>query len=403
MKKKPLSRAEFFKNLIKEDKDTIVDAKKMNAIDFIPTGSWVLNQIIGDGSMTGSPGGYPRGHITELFGDESAGKTTLGLLAIAEAQKAGGYGILVDFEQTFHPIYAEKLGVDLSEDKFMVSQPVHFQQGARQIEKMLLMRPSIIVVDSVSAMTPKQLMEADADEEMKVGILARLISALLSRISKKLKTSDTSLIFINQLRSVIKKSKWDRGPDEESTGGRSLKYYSSVRIKLITSKIEKIELISKVTGKKEKEPINVLVKATVVKSKIDRPHLSGPIYIRFGEGVDNILSVVELAINLRVIKKNGSYLIFDTLNIQGKDNFRNALNENPKIFKKLQNSLVIKEDEQAKEEYKDVDDDTPPDETDEFYDSIAENFIDKEIKKKENKKSKDMVEEEEEGEEAKID
>lgn len=356
MRKKPLTRAEFFKNLIREDKDTIVDAKKMKAIDFIPTGSWVINQIIGDGTMTGSPGGYPRGHITEIFGDESAGKTTLGLLAIAEAQKAGGFGILVDFEQTFHPVYAERLGLDLSEDKFMVSQPVHFQQGARQIEKMLLMKPDVIVIDSVSAMTPRQLLEADADEEMKVGILARLVAALLSRISKKLKNSHTSLILINQLRSVIKKSKYDRGPDEESTGGRSLKYYSSVRIKLITSKIEKIETVSKVTGKKEKEPINVLVKATVVKSKIDRALLTGPIYMRFGEGVDNILSIVELAVNLKVIKKKGTFFEFDTLNVQDKEKFRNALNENPKIFEKLQNNLVIMEDEKAKEDYKHVKD-----------------------------------------------
>jgi len=394
MKKKPLSRAEFFKDLIKEDKDTIVDASKMSAISFIPTGSWVLNQIIGDGTMTGSPGGYPRGHITEIFGDESAGKTTLGLLAIAEAQKAGGYGILMDFEHTFHPVYAEKLGVNLSEDCFMVSQPIHFQQGARQIEKMLLMRPEILVIDSVSAMTPKQLLESDAEEAVIVGVLARLVAGLMSRISKKLQTSDTSLIFLNQLRSVIKKSKWDTGPDEESTGGRSLKYFSSIRIKLKTSKVEKIDIVSKVTGKKEKEPVNVLVKATVVKSKIDIPKRSGPVYIRFGEGVDNILSVIELAINLRVIKKNGSFFVFDTIKVQGKDNFRSAMNENPKIFEKLQNSLVIKEDEQAKEEYKDVDDDIPPDEVDDFYDNIAEEFIDKELKKKEQKKNKDSGEDE---------
>lgn len=386
-KKKPLNRAEFYKSLLKEDKATIVDAKKMKSISYVPTGSWVLNSTIGDGTMTDSPGGYPRGHITEIFGDESSGKTTMGLAAIAEAQREGGFGILIDFEHTFHPIYAEKLGVDLSEEKFMVSQPVHFQQGARQLEQMLLLKPDIIVVDSVSAMTPKQLLESDADEAVVVGVLARLVSALMSRITKKLQESTTALLLLNQLRSVIKKNKYQRGPDEESTGGRSLKYYASVRIKLINSKMEKVDVVSKITGKKEKEPVNVLVKSTVVKSKIDKPHRTGPIYIRFGEGIDNILSIIELAINLKVVKQSGAFFKFDKINVQGKNNFREALNENPDVFEKLQNSLIIKEDEKSKEEYKDIDDSAPPNETDEFYDSIAEDFIDKQNKKKEEKEN----------------
>lgn len=393
MADKPLSREEYYKKITKEDKDTILDMSKNNAIEFIPTGSWVLNQIIGDGTMTGSPGGFPRGHIVEIFGDESSGKTTLGLVAIAEAQKLGGFGILVDFEHTFHPVYAEKLGVDISESKLMVSQPMHFQQGARQIERMLLMKPSIIVVDSVAAMTPKQLLEADVDEAIIVGVHARLIAGLMGRISKNLKNSNTSLVFLNQLRSVIKKSKFETGPNEESTGGRSLKHHASVRVKLKKSKIDHVDTVSKVTGKKEKEPINVMVKASVVKNKIDKPHYSGPIYIRFGEGIDNILSIVELAINLNVIKKQGSYFSFENIKEQGKDNFRNALSESPDTFEKLRQGLVIKEDEQTKEEYKNIkDDEEPPNEIDDFYDNIAEDFIDKQQKKKKEKDKKDEEE-----------
>lgn len=383
MSAKSLSRDEYFKKICKEDKETIMDLSKKETIDFIPTGSWVLNQIIGDGTMTGTPGGFPRGHIVEIFGDESSGKTTIGLSAIAKTQEMGGFGILMDFEQSFHSTYAEKLGINLNKDKFIVSRPSHFQQGARQIENMLLMKPPIIVIDSVAAMLPKQVLDADVDESMMVGIHARLMSMLLQRISKQLQASNTCLVFLNQLRAVIKKSKWETGPDEESSGGRALKYYSSVRIKLKKSKIEHIDAISKITGKKEKEPINVTIKASVVKNKIDKPHYSGPIYIRFGEGFDNILSIIELAINLGVIKKSGSFFQFDTIKEQGKESFRTALNENPKIFEKLQNSLVIKEDEQIKKEYKDVDDNAPPDEIEDIYDSVAEDFIDKQKKKKE--------------------
>lgn len=384
MAKKALSRDEFFKKIIKEDKDTIVDLSRKESVDFIPTGSWVLNQIIGDGTMTGTPGGFPRGHMVEIFGDESSGKTTVGLSAIQQAQEMGGLGILMDFEQTFHQLYAEKLGVDLSKDKFIVTQPIHFQQGARQLENMLLMKPPIIVVDSVSAMLPKQILESDIDEATAVGLQARLMSQLLQRVSKLLQDSTTCLVFLNQLRSVIKKSKYDGGPDEESSGGRALKYYSSVRVRLKKSKVEHIQTISRVTGKKEKEPINVTIKASVVKNKIDKPHYSGPIYIRFGEGFDNILSIVELAVNLGVIKKTGAYFSFESVKEQGKEAFRRALNENPKVFEKLQSSLVIKEDEQTKEEYKNISDDLP-DEVEDVYDSIAEDFINKQKEKKESK------------------
>lgn len=385
MAAKRSSMDEFYKKIIKEDKDTIMDLSKKRNLDFIPTGSWVLNQIIGDGTMTGTPGGFPRGHFVEIFGNESSGKTTIGLSAIAKAQEMGFMGVLMDFEQTFHQKYAEKLGLDLSENKFLVSQPIHFQQGARQTEKLLeIVKPAIIVIDSVSAMLPKQMLEADADEAAIVGCQARLMSGFLQRISKLLQKSNTCLLFINQLRSVIKKSKYEPGPNEESSGGRALNYYSSLRIKLRTKKVDHVSTISKITGKKDKEPINVMVEASVVKNKIDRPHYSGPLYIRFGEGFDNILSIIELAINIGVIKKSGPYFSFENIKEQGKDAFRTALNENPKTFENLQNNLVLKEDEQVKKEYKDVKDDLP-DEIDDYYDNIAEDFIDKQKKKEENK------------------
>jgi recombination protein RecA len=164
------------------------------------------------------------------------------------------------------------------------------------------------------------------------------------------------LLFINQLRSMIKKSKYDAGPEEETSGGRALRYYASVRLKLKKGAVEKLNVTNKLTGKEGKEPINVTVNATVVKNKVDKPWLAAPVYIRFGDGFDNILSVVELAINTGTIKKNGALYSFThpdgVLKVAGKENLRKALEEKDKIFDYLRSTITVKEDEKAKEDYK---------------------------------------------------
>jgi recombination protein RecA len=380
---KALSPTEFYKQLSNEDRDRIVDLQHQKALDLIPTGSWVLDSLIGDGTMTGKPGGLPRGHIVEVFGDESSGKTTLALSAIRKVQEMGGCGILLDFEQTFHPKYAENLGVDISSNKLIVMTPQHFQHGARLINDSLCMRPPLIVVDSVSAMTPKEVIEGACDEGAGVGLQARLMSAFLQYISKFLKDSNTCLLFLNQLRSVIKKNKFDHGPDEETSGGRALRYYSSVRLRLRKGSVEKIDVTSKITGKAGKEPMHVTVNATVVKNKIDKPWSTAPIYIRFGEGFDNVLSIVELAINTKVVKKEGNSYTFPhkggILKVVGKENLRKALEEKDKIFEELRSSLIIREDTVAKEEYAELD---KADALEEMMSNTAETYIKKENKKK---------------------
>ncbi len=392
-KKKVLTPEEYFKKVKKEDKDTIVDFKKHKKIVQVPSGSWVLDQLIGDGTMTDKPGGFPRGHITEIFGEESSGKTTIGLSAISQAQSRGELGILIDFEQTFHPEYAKKLGVSLNPSKFICTQPQHFQQGARQIYDMLEMKPAIIVVDSVAAMTPKQLFEGAIDEAARIGLHAQLMSSFCGYISKFIAESGAALIFLNQLRSTIK-GKYDRGPKEESSGGRALKFYSSLRLKLLTGKIEKIDVKSKITGKKGKEPVNVVVDATVVKNKIDKPWKTGPLHIRFAEGVDNIYSIIELAINCKVIAKNGTFYTFkqgeeELVKKQGKQQLWKAFNEDLSLFKKLQDSLVIEQDQDTKEEYKDFDEMEDLNEIDDLLGGVADNFIEKQEEKKEKKKNKE--------------
>lgn len=388
MAEKILTPEEYYKKVAKEDKETILDLSNPTPIEFIPSGSWVMNKIIGDGTMTSKPGGYPRGHITEIFGDESSGKTTFALSAIRQAQEMGMLGILLDFEQTFHQAYATKLGVSLDKKKFMVTQPSTFEQGARQIRDMLLMKPGIIVVDSVSAMTPRDFLEGAVDEAGRIGLQAQLMSAFMGYITKFLKDSNSCLLFTNQLRSIIKKNpQMDHGPDEETSGGRAMRFYSSVRIKLKKSTVEKINVTSNITGKADKEPIHVTIRATVVKNKIDKPYYSAPIYIRFGEGVDNISSVLDLAINTNVIKRSGAFYSFSqddkqVVKVAGKEKMWQRLKEDEKLFGILRDSLVIKEDTKVKEEYANVDDSLETiNEIDDVLGSVSANFIEKKKKK----------------------
>jgi recombination protein RecA len=390
MADKALTPEEFYKKLSKDDKDAIRDLNNKKKLDLIPTGSWILDSLIGDGTMTGKPGGFPRGQIVEIFGDESSGKTTLALSTICKAQEMGGMAVLMDFEQSFHAPYASELGVNLNKNKFMVFEPMSFQQGARCIKDCLMMKPAIIVIDSVSAMLPQQVLDGKIDEAVGIGLQARLMSAFLNNITKFLKSHNTLLLFTNQLRSVIKKSMYDTGPDEESSGGRALKFYSSVRLKLKTSTVEKINAVSKLTGKEEKEPVNVKVKATVVKNKIDKPWFTAPIYIRFGEGIDNVRSIIELAVNTGTIKKTGAFFTFTQGNetlikVQGQEQLWQTLNDDSKLYNKVKASLVIKEDTKTKEQYKNEKQDLPPDEMEDMLNSVADDFIQKEEDKKKKK------------------
>jgi len=394
MAAKNSSLSEFYKKLTKEDRNCIVDLQKKTKLDLISSGSWVIDSLIGDGTMTGTAGGFPRGHIVEVFGDESSGKTTLALSAIKQVQKKGGFAALIDFEQTFHPKYAQNVGLDLDPNKLLVSQPPYFQKGAALIVNLLReVKPPLIVVDSVSAMLPREIMEGAIDEAGGIGLQARLMSASLAYITKYLKDSNTCLMFINQLRSMIKKSKYDTGPDEETSGGRALRYYSSVRLKLKKGAVEKLDVISKLTGKKGKDPINVTVNATVVKNKIDKPWMAAPIYIRFGEGIDNIQSIMELGINIGVIKRNGAIYTFDhddgTLKITGKEHLRKALEEKDKVFDQLRSKITIREDEKLKEDYKNFDQNggNEGDIMEEILESTSASFLEK-------KKAKEGTEEE---------
>lgn len=319
-------------------------------IDLISTGSWVVNHLIGDGTLKDKAGGIPRGYITEIFGDEGTGKTTLALSIAKQALDAGDTIIYADFEQSLRTQfqYIRNMGIDPTPPKFVHLIPTNLQDGAKTIaECMVKLNPSLIIVDSVTSMLPKEAFDNDADEVIALGQQARLVGSFLNWFNKRLAKRNVALILLNQLRNTIKQ-KYDTGPREVTSGGRAVPYFSTIRIHLKgTSDREEVTSSNLVTGLSEKKYVNQSVKVVIEKNKLDMPWKSGPIYIEFGQGIDNVLSLIALGINRGVIKaKAAGYLNWQdpnsdaSFNIQGKMNVKKYLESNPDVFSKLQPYLI---------------------------------------------------------------
>ncbi|HEY9125974.1 MAG TPA: recombinase RecA [Acidobacteriaceae bacterium] len=283
-------------------------------ISVIPTGSISFDAALG-------VGGVPRGRVVEIFGPESSGKTTITLQIIAEAQKAGGMAAFVDAEHALDPIYAKKLGVDT--DNLLVSQP-DFGEQALEITEALVRSGAIdvLVVDSVAALVPK----AELDGEMgdsHVGLQARLMSQALRKLTGTVSKSRTCLIFINQIREKIGVM---FGNPETTTGGRALKFYSSVRVDI--RRIAALKEGDQVTGSR--------TKVKIVKNKVAAPFREAEFDILYGEGISREGDVLDLAVLHNIVEKSGAWYSYDGERIgQGRENVRTFLKNNPDIFAKL--------------------------------------------------------------------
>ena len=267
-------------------------------VEVIPTGSIGLDHALG-------VGGYPKGRIIEIYGPESSGKTTLAIHAIAEAQKAGGIAAFIDAEHAFDRFYAKKLGVDV--DNLWISQPDNGEQALESADQ--LIRSSaidIIVIDSVAALTPKAELEGDMGDN-KVGLQARLMSQALRKLTATINKTNTTCIFINQLREKIGVM---FGSPETTTGGNALKFYASVRLD-----------IRKVTTLKDgDQPIGNQVRVKVVKNKVAPPFRKAEFEIMFGEGINRFNEIVDLGVNLKIIEKAGAWFSYNGSKIgQGRD------------------------------------------------------------------------------------
>ena len=284
-------------------------------VDSISTGSLSLDMALG-------VGGLPRGRIVEIFGPESSGKTTLALSVIAEAQKNGGEAAFIDAEHALDPVYAKALGVDV--DNLIVSQPDTGEQ-ALEIAEALVRSGAIdvIVIDSVAALVPKAEIDGDMGDSH-VGLQARLMSQALRKLSGVINKSSTIAIFINQLREKIGVM---FGNPETTTGGRALKFYSSVRLD-----IRRVDSI-----KQGQEIIGNRTKVKVVKNKVAPPFKSTEFDIIYGEGISKAGDVLDLATEMNIIVKSGSWFSYKEQRIgQGRENAKQYLKDNPDIMNEIE-------------------------------------------------------------------
>ena len=294
--------------------------EQIENIEVIPTGSIGLDVALG-------VGGYPRGRIIEIYGPESSGKTTLAIHAIAEAQKAGGIAAFIDAEHAFDRFYAAKLGVDV--DNLWISQPDNGEQALEIADQ--LIRSSaidIIVIDSVAALTPKKEIEGDMGDNA-VGLQARLMSQALRKLTSTVSKTNTTCIFINQLREKIGVM---FGNPETTTGGNALKFYSSVRLD-----------IRRVTSIKDGDQvIGNQVRVKIVKNKVAPPFRKAEFEITFGEGISKIGELLDLGVEYGIIQKSGSWFSYKNSRLaQGRDATQALLKDNPELCEELE--ILIKQ------------------------------------------------------------
>jgi len=288
-------------------------------ISVIPSGSIGLNAALG-------VGGYPRGRVIEIYGPESSGKTTLAIHAIAEAQKAGGIAAFIDAEHAFDRFYAEKLGVDI--ENLWISQPDSGEQALEITEQ--LIRSSaidIVVIDSVAALTPKAELEGEMGDS-KMGLQARLMSQALRKLTAAINKTNTTCVFINQLRDKIGVM---FGNPETTTGGNALKFYASVRLDI--RKGSAIKDGDEVKGNQ--------TRVKVVKNKVAPPFRKTEFDIMFGEGISRTGEIIDLGTELGIVKKSGSWYSYnDTKLGQGREAAKDCLRDNPELADELEKLLM---------------------------------------------------------------
>ena len=290
-------------------------------VEVIPTGSIALDVALG-------VGGLPRGRIVEIYGPESSGKTTLTLHAIDNAQKAGGIAAFIDAEHALDPAYAQKLGVDI--DALLVSQPDTGEQ-ALEIADMLVRSGSIdlIVIDSVAALVPRAEIEGEMGDSH-VGLQARLMSQALRKLTGGLSTTNTTMIFINQLREKIGVF---FGSPETTAGGKALKFYASVRLD-----IRRIETLKEGT-----DAVGNRTRVKVVKNKMAPPFKQAEFDILYGIGISREGSLIDFGVEHEIVRKSGAWYTYEGEQLgQGKENSRRFLNENPEIALEIETKILTK-------------------------------------------------------------
>ncbi len=289
--------------------------KPIVEVSVISSGSVGLDVALGIG-------GYPRGRVIEIYGPESSGKTTLAIHAVAEAQKVGGIAAIIDAEHAFDRTYAEKLGVNV--DTLLISQPDNGEQALEIADHLIRSGAvDIVVIDSVAALTPKAEIEGEMGDS-KMGLHARLMSQALRKLTANISKTNTCCIFINQLREKIGVM---FGNPETTTGGNALKFYASIRLD-----------VRRVTQMKEGEEVTGnRTRVRVVKNKVAPPFRKAEFDIMFGEGISKVGEIIDLGVEMEIIKKSGSWFSYgDTKLGQGRDAVKQLLYDNPELADELE-------------------------------------------------------------------
>lgn len=288
-------------------------------VPVISSGSLTLDIALGIG-------GYPRGRVVEIFGPESSGKTTLAIHAIAEAQKQGGIAAFIDAEHAFDRFYAENLGVNI--DELLISQPDNGEQALEIAEQ--LIRSSaidIIVIDSVAALTPKAEIEGDMGDS-RMGLQARLMSQALRKLTGAISRTNTTCIFINQLREKIGVM---FGNPETTTGGNALKFYASVRL----------DIRKRTPIKDGEDVIGNLTVVKVLKNKLAPPFKKADFDIMYGEGISKLGEIIDLAVEMNIVDKKGSWYSYGETKLgQGKEAVKQLIKDNPELATELEGKIL---------------------------------------------------------------
>ncbi len=304
--------------------------KAVADVPSISSGSISLDNSLGIG-------GYPRGRVVEIFGPESSGKTTLAIHAIAEAQKQGGIAAMLDAEHAFDRFYAEKLGVDV--ENLLISQPDNGEQALEIADHLIRSGAvDIVVIDSVAALTPKSELEGDMGES-KMGLQARLMSQALRKLAANISKTNTTCVFINQLREKIGVM---FGNPETTTGGNALKFYSSVRVDI--RRIGQIKEGEDIKGNR--------TRVKIVKNKLAPPFRKAEFDIMYGEGISKVGEIIDLGVDHNVIRKSGSWYSYgDTKLGQGREAVKQLLRDNPELAEELEGKIKeqLKEKEKQKQ------------------------------------------------------
>ncbi len=292
---------------------------RVEKIPVIDTGSIGLNIALG-------VGGYPRGRVIEIYGPESSGKTTLAIHAIANVQKQGGIAAIIDAEHAFDSYYAEKLGVNI--DELLISQPDNGEQALEVADQLICSSAvDLVVIDSVAALTPKAELEGDMGDN-KVGLQARLMSQALRKLTGNIAKTNTTCIFINQLREKIGVM---FGNPETTTGGNALKFYASVRLDI--RRVTQIKDGDNVTGNQ--------TRVKVVKNKVAPPFRKCEFDIMFGEGISKAGEIVDMGVEYDIIKKSGSWFSYgDSRIAQGRDACKQVMRDNPDLAAEIEAKIM---------------------------------------------------------------